>query len=95
MEVRLNQRLSSLSGDSHQALKHNAIPPLQRAKGEFSFSIEFCFWIIVSLSFIHQHTWLKSLQKKTFKSKLFTSAKKKYGQTCRDRRDQVEKQNTI
>ena len=34
---------------------------------------------------------LKSLQKKTLKSKLFTSAKKKYGLTCRDRRDQVEK----
>ena len=56
--------------------KDNVIPPLQRTKGEFSFGVEFCFWIIVSLSFTHQYIWLKSLQKETFKGKPFTSAQK-------------------
>ena len=64
--------------------EHFAIPQLQN-----SLSVLIFFVIIGSLLFTHQYILLKSLQKKTFKRKLFTPAKKQCGQTCRDRRDQI------
>ena len=50
--------------------EHFAIPQLQN-----SLSVLIFFVIIDSLLFTHQYILLKSLQKKTFKRKLFTPAK--------------------